>query len=169
MPSIECLPISGGRLLMIRGSRDGAQQEALSSIGGAVRHGESPLQACLRLVKDETGFYVEPSCAAVVFAASAGQATDYCLIFVAAAPSQALGPGPSARDSLVWIDLDELTGREDITELDRVIIPRVLGSSAPIAIFLDIDPATTPPARTLREISNIDVARLSPLVFAVTS
>ena len=166
MPAVDCLVVHEGRLLMMHPSEASTPATNLTMLGGPVGHGESPLEACLRRVAEETGLHIEPSCAAAIFETTP-EATDFRLAFVAEAPARelrSLRPG-----SLEWVTLTELSERADITELDRLIIPKVLASGVPLAIFIDLDTTHDPITRTLREISTIGLARLSPLVFAVTT
>lgn len=167
MPTVECLITRDGRLLMSRRPQGKSGAGMLLPIGGPVEPGESPLQACLREVREETGLHVSPSCVAVIFNEAPGQTIDYRLTFVADAPAGE--PVPGAAGSLEWVDLSELTGRDDVPAHDRELIPRLLASSGPLAVVLDVDTSTDPWTRRLRDISPIDPARLGPLVFGVTT
>jgi ADP-ribose pyrophosphatase YjhB (NUDIX family) len=166
MPTVECLITHTGQVLLVRRPEDKTQPGMLLPVGGHVEAGESPLEACLREVREETGLTVTPSCVAVVFSGAAETTGEYKLTFVAEAASELVTP--SAASALEWVAVESLTEREDVPALDRELIPRVLASSSPLAIVLDVDATTEPYTRKLVSVSAIDPARLSPLVFAVT-
>jgi ADP-ribose pyrophosphatase YjhB (NUDIX family) len=164
MPSIECLIVREGRLLLLReASRDGTRPGRLLPVEARVQPGETPIGACVRHTREQTGFVVTPSCVALTFDESAETSTDYCLTFVADAPE---GQEPAAAEAL-WLSLAELESHQDVPPLQRDLIPRMLTADQPVAIVLDVDTTRQPPVRSLRMVSEIDPARLSPLVFAI--
>ena len=162
MASVECVLYTGDRVLLTRAS-EGAAAGSLRLVGGKVREGESPLQACVREVEARTGLRIIPSCAGLFFVASPGHIADYGLAFVAEASALA----ETADPALEWLALSELATRTDLTPADRDLIPRLLATDHPLAIVLAPDLETDPATRHVVAVSAMDAARLSPLVFAV--
>ncbi len=162
MPRIECLVVHESRLLLTRRPPSERVADSLRPISGEVEEGEVPLHASTRIIAGETGLQITPSCAAVILNDDA--AASYCLIFVAEIPSETLSR--SSTSTLEWVPLNEVATRLDLSELNRALIPTVLGVSAPIVVALDVGPDG---AQRIKETAPIDLARLSPLVFAVTS
>ncbi len=160
MPAVECLIHRRDLVLLVR---DAGASPALRAVGGAVRDGESALAACARHVREQTGLHVSPSCVAIVVEELSASPADYHLTFVAECPQQDWQP-PAG---LEWVAYHELAGRDDLSELDRELMPELLSSGAPVTALVDIDVSTEPPSRRLRAIAPVDPARLSPLVFAV--
>ena len=159
MPSVECLIHRSEFVLLARAEPAGP----LAAIGGPVRAGESPLAACVRQVREQTGLQVSPSCVAIVVEEISDNPTDYHLTFVAECPDPRWQPG----DGLEWVPYGEIPRRPGISDLDRQLLPELLSSGAPVTVLIDIDASTQPPRRSLKGIMPIDPARLSPLVFAV--
>ncbi len=168
MPTVDCLIVRSGRLLMVRRPQGKTQPGMLLPIGGKVGPGESPLQACLREVREETGLHVAPSCAAVIANLTSGLAAGYGLTFIAELPAGE-NPSEGTEAELEWVALSDLPSRQDVPELDRELIPRLLASGRPLSVIVDVDTSTEPHTRRVVAVSGIDPARLSPLVFAVTS
>ena len=166
MPAVECLIVRNKCVLLMHRIQETTRSSMLVQIGDDVQSGESAIECCLRRVRQVTGFQVAPSCAAVIMTVTPGKGTDYSLTFVAEGPAQE--PAQRSAGILEWVALSELSERDDVSELDRQLIPRILSSSEPITVLVDVD-MTRPPTRRVAEISTIDPARLSPLVFAVTS
>jgi ADP-ribose pyrophosphatase YjhB (NUDIX family) len=164
MPSIECLIVRDGRVLMLRSAADGARPGVLKPVEAKVEAGETPIEACVHHVREQTGLTVTPSCVALTFDETPETSTDYCLTFVADAPE---GESPVAAVEPVWLTVDEVAEREDVPALQRELIPQMLMAEAPVAIVLDVDRSTQPPTRRLNMITALDPARLSPLVFAI--
>jgi ADP-ribose pyrophosphatase YjhB (NUDIX family) len=159
MPTIHCLVVNSGRVLLDR------RRDVLRPIREPVNSGESPLEACLRAVREETGWKVNPSCVALISTLAEGHELDYSLVFVADAPEAGALP---EKGEFEWVAADDIPKREDIGELNREIIPELLGSGQPVAVVLEVVGAGSEPAeRRLVDITPIDLARLSPLVFAV--
>jgi hypothetical protein len=130
-----------------------------------VEAGESPLEACAREVRQWTGFHANPSCVALISSLTQGHELDYHLAFVIEAPEEALDV-PLKGDA-EWVLVDGLAGREDVPALERELLPQLLGSHLPVSVVIELDSATEPPTKKLVDISPIELARLSPLVFAV--
>ena len=168
MPTVECLLVRGEQLLLIRLPLNSSNPGMLLPIGGQVEPGESPLEGCLRKVREQAGLVVSPSCAAVTFNTWSDGRTDYHVTFVAPAPEQE--PVTNEREGEPeWIELKGVPYRQDIPELDRALIPRILAASAPFAVHVNIDMTSDPYIRRLQSIEAIDPGRLSPLVFGTST
>ena len=158
MPNIECLVTLNDRLLMLE---DGPGLARLLPIHGAVKPGESPLEACAREVFERTGFHVSPSCAGVVYAGEDAE-HQYTLVFVADAPLQAESLTGTA---LRWVDLQSFHHEEEVPLLHRDLVPLLLTADAPLVVFLNGDQDEP----RVRDSAPIPHARLSPLVFAIAT
>jgi ADP-ribose pyrophosphatase YjhB (NUDIX family) len=159
MPSIDCLITKDKRLLLARAGASAM----LRPIGTAVNSGESPLEACLRAVRELTGLHINPSCAAIVLTENTDHAVDYHLSFIAEEHDEE--PAPDRAAGLVWVSIGEVGARDDIPALERALIPRLLTSGAPVAVIIE---TAADGSRRIKDVSLFDPARLSPLVFAVT-
>jgi ADP-ribose pyrophosphatase YjhB (NUDIX family) len=159
MPSVNCLILKDGRLLMKRRTHGKVQAPGLSLIEGLVKSGESPLAACVRLVEQDTGWRLIPSCVAVLLLGADNESGEYCLSFIAQAAGEQV-----PKDHFEWIQVSELAAREDVTKLDRALVPVLLSSHSPVSVVVHLN--DSPGVATLGAISRIDPARLSPLVFA---
>jgi ADP-ribose pyrophosphatase YjhB (NUDIX family) len=161
MPSVNCLILRDSRLLMKRPSLGEVPAPVLSLIEGPVKSGESPLAACVRLVEEDTGWRVMPSCVAVLLLGSDNESGEYCLSFIAqAASKQRFLPAAHFE----WVKISDLASREDVTKLDRELVPLLLSSHSPISVVVHVK--DSPATAALGAISLVDPARLSPLVFA---
>ena len=112
MPTIECLIIQGERLLLTR-REDDAAEGVLRPISGRVEPGEIPLHACNRVVLEETGFRLSPSCAAVILNEEPNQVAGYRLVFVA---ELAAGSVIANQDGshLEWVPVDQLDSNAEL-------------------------------------------------------
>jgi ADP-ribose pyrophosphatase YjhB (NUDIX family) len=161
MPTVNCLILRDSRLLMKRRTPGELQTPGLSLIEGSVNAGESPLAACVRLVEEDTGWRLMPSCVAVLLFGSDNESGEYCLSFIAQAARE---QEVLAAHHLEWVQVSELGSREDVTKLDRELVPLLLSSHSPISVVVHL--RDSPATAALGPISPIDPARLSPLVFA---
>jgi ADP-ribose pyrophosphatase YjhB (NUDIX family) len=168
MPTVDCLIVKDGKVLMLPSGGGEGASETLVPVRGRVQGGEYPLQACARLVKEKTSLHVNPSCVGVVVDESEGHSGEYCLAFVAEL-SPAEDPSAATREGFRWLPFGQVGQAEGVAVLDREVIPALLTSDRPLEVVLTLDETGPALRRRVLNILPVDPARLSPLVFAVTT
>jgi len=141
---------------MIRRAEGKTQAGNLLPVAGHIEIEETPIEACVREVKEETGYEISPRCVAIIFNVIRGRQTGYKFTFIAEAPD--LAPKLCCPEcTLEWIDIDEMSARSDIPPLDRELLPMFLSARKPLLITLDVDTDKETYVRSLRRVDQMDV------------
>lgn len=132
--SVGVVVIRDGRVLLGRHTY-GPGNGLLIIPGGYLDEGESPEEAAVREVEEETGVKVrvERLCAMRF------SDRDWYAIFSAEYVDGKAAPGDEENSEVVWMDVDEALARDDVPGLTKVAIERVTASDGLSQI--DYDPA----------------------------
>ncbi len=163
MKSVVCILTRKGEVLLLRG-----EGEMLTALETEVRAGESPIEASVRVIKEQTGQLLSPSCAGLYFRLKPGHLTDDGLAFVAEVPAEKVVSGSLAGEQ-EWVALGSIRSRADVSSSDQQLIVRFLSADHPLVVILAEGENAEPAAESEVAVSALDPAVLSPLVFAVQS
>jgi len=122
-PSTLCYLVKDGRLLMLRRRKEPFSNH-WTAPGGKLEAGETPAQAVVREMREETGLAVSGLTLRAVCSERGGEAYDW-LLFVFRATDCEGTIQPSDEGELRWLPLDELD-RFLLPEVDRKIMQYVL-------------------------------------------
>ncbi len=148
---------------MLRG-----QDEMLTPLVTEVRAGESPIEASVRVIAEQTGLHPSPSCAGLYFRLRPGHLTEDGLAFVAEVSVEAELSNPAARNH-EWVGLGSISNRSDVSSSDQQQTARFLAADHPLVVVLAEGEKTPASGESQVAVSSLDPAVLSPLVFAVQS
>lgn len=96
-----------------------------NGIGGKLQPGEDPFAACVREVREETGFAIDAPVLRALLVVSVKSTGDLWTIFVFTATAPAGEPVGSDEGELAWVEIDQLPALPVPADLP-VILPRVL-------------------------------------------
>lgn len=152
MTTVQCLIRHDGRLLMMRRPLRRNAPGMLLPLGGHVGTQETPVEACVREVREETGHDAAPRCVAVIFNVLPAHTTSYRFMFVADSQDGHVRAPRAPEQELVWVAIGELASRTDVPPIDRTLIPLLLSTAMPLIITLDMDTSIDPYLRRVRSI-----------------
>ena len=136
-----CFLRDGDRVLLLR-RRHPPNEGRFNAPGGKVEAGEDPYEACLREMREETGFdlpHVRLRAVITVIVRDTG--TQWLLFaFVAERPPGEAGPITDDEGELGWVRLDEIAALPVVSDIP-VILPH-LWSAEPGVLMAKIDCAT---------------------------
>ncbi len=163
MKSVECFLTRRDDVMMLRG-----EDQMLTPLVTEVRSGESPIEASVRLIAEQTGLHLSPSCAGLYFRLKPGHLTEDGLAFVAEIAadvelSNPLGNNPE------WVELASISTKSDISPSYQQQTARFLAADHPLVVVLADGEETQSSGESTVAVSSIDPAVLSPLVFAIQS
>ena len=95
-----------------------------NGIGGKLQPGEDPFAACIREVREETGFAINAPVLRALLVVSVKSTGDLWTIFVFAADAPAGEPVESDEGALQWVPVDQLPTLPVPADLP-LILPRV--------------------------------------------
>jgi 8-oxo-dGTP pyrophosphatase MutT (NUDIX family) len=120
-PSVECWLVRPGPngivgvLLLHAPERPGVRPALWQPVSGGVEAGESPSQACLREVREESGFTLADAALAPVADGLAlvisPEVTLLKSVYVAVAPNGEVRCDPAEHDGFDWVPTGEVPGR----------------------------------------------------------
>ena len=121
--SVAGVVIRDGKVLLVRHTY-GAGTGRLIIPGGYIKYGESPQDAVVREVLEETGVTVRPEkIAGIRF-----NAKDWYAVFTAEYLSGEAHSDNDENSEAVWIDVPEALERNDVPELTKTILKSVLAA-----------------------------------------
>lgn len=120
-PSVECWLIRADgdgtvRVLLLHApERPGVRPALWQPVSGGVEHGETPSQACLREVREESGLALADAALAQVADGLAlvisPQVTLLKTVYAAVAPAGEVRCDPAEHDGFAWVDAADVPGR----------------------------------------------------------
>lgn len=127
LPSTLCYLVDAGRLLMLKRRKEPFSGH-WTAPGGKIRPGETPLDAVVREMREETGLeIIDPRLKAIC--SESGDEFYNWLLFIFRAHRFEGEPRESDEGVLEWIPLEELPGRR-LPDVDRHVLSYVLDDAA---------------------------------------
>ncbi len=128
IPYVLCFLTRGERVLMLERLRP-PNQGLWNGVGGHIEPGETPLQACLREVEEETGF-VLPAARYGGLLTWEGFETPPGGLHIFSAEAPAGEPGPCSEGRLEWQPRGWVFSAPEVVSNIHVFGPQVLGNGA---------------------------------------
>ena len=123
--SVAAIVERDGKVLLVRHTY-GAGKGRLIIPGGYLKDNETPQQACVREVLEETGITAEPKrLDGVRF-----NLKDWYVVFAADYVSGEAHSDGDENSEAVWVDIDEALARDDVPDLTRKLIAAYKNGSA---------------------------------------
>lgn len=124
-----CFLTRADRILMLHRRRP-PNQGLWNGVGGHIEAGESPLAACLREVREETGYRLAAARFAGLLTWSGFEVPDGGLyLFTADAPASE--PGLCAEGTLCWQPLQWVLSSREVVSNIHYFAPRMLAGAPP--------------------------------------
>jgi hypothetical protein len=159
--TVECFLTRNDDVLMLRGD-----DQMLTPLVTEVRSGESPIEASVRLIIEQTGLHLSPSCAGLYFRLKPGHLTEDGLAFVAEVTDQMIVTGLVASKQ-EWVEVDGISSRSDVSPSYQQQTARFLAADHPLAVVLAEGESSETSGESKVVVAALDPAVLSPLVFAI--
>lgn len=163
MKSVECFLTHEEEVLMLRGD-----DQMLTPLVTEVRAGESPIEASVRVIFEQTGLHLSPSCAGLYFRLKPGHLTEDGLAFVADVADKRTVTSVAAGKQ-EWVGVEGISSRSDVSPSYQQQTARFLAADHPLAVVLAEGEDSETSGGSKVAVSSLDPAVLSPLVFAVQS
>lgn len=123
--SVAAIVEHDGKILIVRHTY-GAGKGRLIIPGGYLKDNETPQQACVREVLEETGITAEPKrLVGVRF-----NLKDWYVVFAADYVGGEAHSDGDENSEAVWVDIDEALARDDVPDLTRKLIAAYKNGSA---------------------------------------
>lgn len=119
-----CFIRKGGRMLLLRRDRE-PMKDRWTGVGGKTKFYEEPLESCIREVREETGFDVEPKLVGIITTINKSTRSNW-LLFVYVADSCKEELKQCHEGTLEWVDEKELYGKD--LALIKVSLPYILNT-----------------------------------------
>lgn len=126
LPSTLCYLVSSGRLLMLKRRKEPFEGH-WTAPGGKIKPGETPLDAVVRELREETGLTILDPRLKVICSESGDEHYNW-LLFIFRAHRYEGEPRESDEGVLEWIPLEELPDRL-LPDVDRHVLSYILDDS----------------------------------------
>ena len=118
---VLCICMSSEKILLIEKNRPAWQAGRINFPGGSIEVGETPEEAAIRELKEETGLISDN--AQIVGTIESPSALVYCVKLIPKGPWEVLNPGPQETEKVFWDEVNSSLVDSRLMPNLKVVIP----------------------------------------------